>query len=128
MGKHLHTFIPDFFNVFFGVHDASLEGLLSIYSDVLACNATKCENIQVILILCNVLVRDSSVSSLITSTFTIKPQYFVLTVGKLHPGECTLRCGGNKEVNSPHPDGRHAGDGKQPPQPISRADSQTHRC
>lgn len=51
----------------------------------------------------------------------------LLTAGELHPGECALWDGGNEENCGTHPDSCHAGDGNQPPQPISRADPQTDR-
>lgn len=47
-----------------------------------------------------------------------------LAAGKHRPGERALWDGGNEEKRRPHPDGRHAGDGNQPPQPVSRADAQ----
>lgn len=52
---------------------------------------------------------------------------FSYTAGDLHPRKCTLWDGGNEEKCSTHPHSCHAGDGNQPPQPISRANPQTDR-
>lgn len=51
----------------------------------------------------------------------------LLTAGELHPRECALWDGRNEENCGTHPDSCHAGDGNQPPQPISWADPQTDR-
>lgn len=56
------------------------------------------------------------------------PEPFFFIAGELHPRECALWDGGNEENCGPHPDSCHAGDGNQPPQPISGADSKTDRC
>lgn len=48
--------------------------------------------------------------------------------GKHRPGERSLWDGGNEEKRGPHPDGRHAGDGDQPPQSVGRADAQANGC
>lgn len=50
---------------------------------------------------------------------------FSLAAGKHRSRECTLWDGGNEEKCGTHPDGGHAADGNQSPEPVGRADAQT---